>query len=52
LLQLTGAGTIAAALRFCARHVRETLRLIGLYSSRPRFRFRAAYADRLPSCAL
>jgi hypothetical protein len=30
LLRLAGAETIAAALRFCARHVRLTLRLIGL----------------------
>lgn len=30
LLRLAGARNIAAALRSCARHVRATLRLIGL----------------------
>jgi hypothetical protein len=30
LLRLAGAHNIAAALRTCARHVRATLRLIGL----------------------
>ena len=30
LLRLAGADNIAAALRFCARHVRAILRLLGL----------------------